>query len=134
MFAAESGYLEVETRIVHEDKHIGAERQQALVRNTEIAAYSGQVCQHGDDTHICHLAVVLTEFAPRTPHFVPPKSDKLGGGVLAMYLLDEVGGMQVARCLARNDEVSHRETAMAARIYGIEPMSSPLLSFHVSVV
>ena len=69
---AELGHTQVEGRIVDEDEHIGLLVEERKFGNAEITLDLAEILQDGQDTHICHVAVVHAYVASLGSHLISP--------------------------------------------------------------
>jgi hypothetical protein len=89
VFPAESGDAEIEGRIVDEDEHIRALREEGLLRQAEVTAYLSRVFDHFHITHISHKAYMLDKTNSGGGHPVAAESYEKRFGITLTNLLHE---------------------------------------------
>ena len=102
-----AGYVEVETRIVDQDHHVGTPRHNVLLAPLHVAEDGAQVEQHGHEAHIGKILVVAHALATDGRHEVAAEEAKLRRGVILAQRGHQPAGMEVATRLAHYQIVLH---------------------------
>ena len=101
-------YLQIETRIVDENNHIGIPLGNVLLAHLHISQDSAQVQQHGNETHVSQFAVVLHHRAAHCGHQVAAEKAELRLPVLRLQRLHQVRCVQIATGLTGYQVIFHR--------------------------
>ena len=109
MFMNIFGYVEVESRIVHEYDTVRLPLLNLLLALAHTSQYLGQMEHNGQDTHICQLPVVHEEILAPTlfSHKVAAVEVELSLRITGFNGLHEVGSMQVATGFSGYDKILH---------------------------
>ena len=107
VLAAEGGYLQVERGIVNQHEHIGLLAEQCRFGGMQVRANLAEVQQHGNDAHICHLAVVHENLAALGKHLVAAEARERRRGVALAQLLYQMRRVQITRRLACYQKIPH---------------------------
>ena len=111
------GDVEVEPGVVDEDDHVGLPLHDILLAHLHVAENRGKMEQHGDESHVGQLAVVLDQCAAYGLHLVAAEEAELGLPILLFQGTHQSGGVQVARCLACYQIVLHRSRYVVSPIF-----------------
>ena len=106
MLATERCYLQVEGRIVNEDKRVGSFRKQRFTGDPEIGLYILPVPQHLRPSHKSHMPYMPEELTPGFCHGITTQSGKGRFRVTPLYLLDQFSSMLIPGCLSCYDEIT----------------------------
>ena len=102
-----SGYLKIESRIIHQYQHIRLPRFDVVLASVHIAEYSTQMQQHGDEAHVSQFAIMLYARSAYGSHQITTEETEFSFRIFRHQRLHQVRCVKVARCLAYYQIILH---------------------------
>ena len=100
-------YLQIESRIINQDKRIRLPINNILLAKVHIAEDGAEMKQHRNETHIGQFLVMLHQGTANSLHQVPPKETEVGLRIMFFQSTHQIGRMKVARGFAYYQIILH---------------------------
>lgn len=102
------GNFQIERRIVDKNQRVRTELADGFLRPFHVAQNFRQMTEHFRKGHKCHVLIVDNGNARSLLHIVASKIGKFRIRVLLAQCPDKSSCMDVAGCLAGNEEIFHK--------------------------
>ena len=106
-FLDKFSHPEIKTTVIHENHDIWPPRQNILVAGFNIRFNLVQIFQDCEETHDSRVLVMTNNLTSCLPHQITSPSADIRSRVKLFQSLDQIRGVQIARCLSRNNVIFH---------------------------
>ena len=106
-FLDKFSHPEIKTTVIHKNHDIRSPCQNILVTGFNIRLNLVQIFQNRQEPHDGRVLVMANDLTPGLPHQITSPPANFRTRVKFSQSLDQIRGMQIARCLSRNNVVFH---------------------------
>ena len=82
--------IEIEARIIYQNKHIGLPANNIILAHLHVAENGSKMHHYGNEAHVCKFFVMLHHRSANSLHVVAAKEAEFGFGIALLYRLHQV--------------------------------------------